>query len=89
MGGVAKTLKKAVSNTIGGALGVFSPASSGGAAPQTTSAADVVAPTEVKNDKDSDTGASDAVKRKRGKASLKIPNTTGTNATGSGTGVNV
>lgn len=84
MGGLTKPLKKLASplsliNTSGG--------SSSSAAP--TPATEAMVPPETKNDKDSETGASDAVKRKRGKTALKIPTATGANPAGSGTGVNV
>lgn len=87
MGGLTKALKKAADP-----LGLVNNTSSGSSSSSSTTAAtDVTAPPESKNDKESETGASDAVKRKRGKAALKIsaPATTGTNAAGSGSSVNV
>lgn len=85
MGGLTKALKKAADPL--GIVNNTSNASTSSAG--NTAATDITAPPETKNDKDSDSGASDAVKRKRGKTALKIPTATGANPAGSGTGVNV
>jgi hypothetical protein len=85
MGGVSKVLKKAADP-----LGIAkqdAPKTTEAATP--TAATEVVAQGEVAKDKDTESGASNSVKRKRGKSALKIQQNTGANASGSGTGVNV
>lgn len=85
MGGVSKALKKA---TILGGL-IDSGPSKPGSAPSATPATEVAPQGEVAKDKDTESGASESVKRKRGKSALKIQQSTGANASGSATGVNV